>query len=120
MPNGNGKAYQMEPSGINFQKPLQIIFYYTDNETEGSSPDLMGIAMQDEKGLWSSLKKTIIDTVSKTLKADIRHFSTYVNFSKAKIVPASARVKVNGSLRVKDNWAFPDDTDDDVELSPLY
>ncbi|MBK5269603.1 MAG: hypothetical protein JJE22_01190 [Bacteroidia bacterium] len=118
-PNGNGKAYKMEPSGINFQQPVQIIFNYTENETEGNSPLLLGIAMQDDKGLWSSLNKAVVDTVAKTLKAEIRHFSSYVNFSRAKIDPASARVKVNGSRRLKIVGAFTDDTDEDVDLVPL-
>ncbi len=46
-PNGNGKAYRMEPSGVTFQQPLQIIFYYSRVELEVNSPDLLGIAMQD-------------------------------------------------------------------------
>lgn len=119
-PNGNGKAYQMEPSGINFNKSLQLVFYYSDDETEGNSPLLMGMAMQDDNGKWFSLKKAVLDTLAKTLTAAIHHFSAYVNFSKAKISPASARVKVNGSLRLKIVGAFMDDTDDDDdELSPL-
>lgn len=119
MPNGNGKAYQMQPSGITFNKPLQLVFSYNENETEGNSPLLMGMAMQDDKGQWSSLKKAVLDSLAKTLTADIHHFSAYVNFSKAKISPASARVKVNGSLRLKIVGTFWDDTDEDAELMPL-
>src|SRR2546423_14480508 len=32
-PNGTGKAYSLEPSGIQFKKPVQIIFHYTDEES---------------------------------------------------------------------------------------
>ncbi|WP_462252189.1 hypothetical protein [Ferruginibacter sp.] len=119
MPNGNGKAYDMEPSGINFNKSLQLIYYYTDDDTEGNSPLLMGMAMQDEKGKWFSLNKTVLDSLAKTLTTAIHHFSAYVNFSKAKISPASARVKVNGTRRLQIVGAFWDDTDDDAELLPL-
>ena len=101
MPNGNGKAYQMEPSGIIFQKPLQIIFYYTDAETEGNSPELLAIATQDDKGQWYSPTKLTTDTVAKTLTAEIQHFSSYVIYELAEIIPASARVEVNGSLRLR-------------------
>ena len=117
MPNGNGKAYQMEPSGIHFQTPLQIIFNYTDNDTEGGSSALLGIAMQDDKGQWSSVNKAVTDTITKTITAPIRHFSAYVNFQKAKIDPASARVKVNGTLLLKITNVSYDNADD--ELSPL-
>src|ERR1035437_1660298 len=120
MPNGNGKAYQMEPSGIIFQKPIQLIFSYNDNETEGNSALLLGLAMQDEKGKWSSLKKAILDSVAKTLTADIHHFSSYVNFRWAKIYPSSARVKVNGSLRLNIRVLVPLDEDGEGdELSSL-
>ena len=101
MPNGNGKAYQMEPSGINFQKPLQIIFYYTDAETEGNSPELLAIAMQDDKGQWSAPNKITTDTVAKIITAEILHFSSYVLYAVASIYPESARLKVNGSLRLR-------------------
>lgn len=101
MPNGNGKAYKMEPSGINFQQPLQIIFYYTDTEIEGNSPGLLAIATQDDKGQWSSLNKLTTDTVAKTLTAETWHFSTFVSYFSAEISPSSARVKVNGSLRLR-------------------
>ncbi len=119
-PNGNGKAYKMVPSGINFQKPVQIIFNYNENEIEGNSPQLLGIAMQDEKGQWFSLNKAVTDTVAKTLTVGIRHFSSYVNFSRAKINPAAARVKVNGSRRLQIVGAFTEDTDEDAELIPLF
>src|SRR5438045_2117146 len=36
-PNGSGKAYSFEPSGIQFKKPVQIIFHYTDEEAETGS-----------------------------------------------------------------------------------
>lgn len=113
-PNGSGKAYQMEPSGINFQQPVQIIFHYTDEEIEGSLPDLMGIAMQDDKGLWSPLDKVALDTVSKTVKATISHFSYYISYLTAKINPSSAKVKVNGSLRLRITSISSGNNDDDL------
>jgi hypothetical protein len=119
MPNGNGKAYQMEPSGINFNKPLQFVFNYFDDEIEGNSPLLMGMAMQDDNGKWLLLKKAVLDSLAKTLTTSIYHFSAYANFSKAKISPASARVKVNRSLRLQIVGAYWDDTDDDADLLPL-
>ena len=101
MPNGSGKSYQMEPSGIIFQVPLQIIFYYSDAETKGNSPELLAIAMQDDKGQWLAPNKITTDTIAKTLTAEILHFSSYVIYQLAEIIPASARVKVNGSLRLR-------------------
>lgn len=101
MPNGNGKSYQMEPSGIIFQVPLQIIFYYSDAETKGNSPELLSIAMQDDKGQWSAPNKITTDTVAKIITAEVLHFSSYVLYAVASIYPESARLKVNGSLRLR-------------------
>jgi hypothetical protein len=101
MPNGNGKSYQMEPAGVNFEKPLHIVFYYANTQTKGSSPELLSIARQDEKGQWSSSKKTILDSIEKTVTIETEHFSTFVLYYGAYIIPESASVKVNGSLRLK-------------------
>lgn len=114
-PNGGSHAYRMEPSGVIFQQPVQIIFHYKDEDTEGSLASLMGIAMQDDKGFWTPLEKVELDTVLNTVTASIRHFSSYVNFTWSKLYPASARVKVNGSLRLQIRTLTPlDDNDDEV------
>ncbi len=117
-PNGNGKAYRMEPSDIIFKKTAAITFNYANEDTTNNSQALMDIAMQDENGKWYKLNKTVKDTVAKTITGSIKHFSVYVNFSQAKISPKYARVKVNGSIRLKIIGAFYDGTDDD-EIIPL-
>jgi hypothetical protein len=101
MPNGNGKSYQMEPAGVNFAKPLQIVFYYTNVEIKGYPTELLGIARQDDKGQWSSSTKMKLDSNEKTLTIETEHFSTFVLYYSAFIVPESAKVKVNGSLRLR-------------------
>ena len=52
VPNGAGKAYQFEPSGIQFKKPVQIIFHYNDDEATTCPADLMCFALQDHTGKW--------------------------------------------------------------------
>ena len=87
MANGNGKAYRLEPSGIQFKKPLQLIFHYDEAEIKDSMQLLMSIAMQNEKGQWLSLKKISLDTVKKTISGNINHFSDWANFMKIKLYP---------------------------------
>ncbi len=119
-PNGNGKGYKMEPSGIQFNKNATIVFNYANEDTANNAQALMGIAMQDETGKWYKLNKTVTDTVAKTIIGSIKHFSVYVNFSQAKISPKYARVKVNKSIRLKIVGAFTDVTDSDGnEVIPL-
>ncbi|MGZ5191615.1 MAG: hypothetical protein ACXWCZ_11395, partial [Flavisolibacter sp.] len=51
--DGSGKSYQLEPSGIQFKKPVELIFHYTDEEAETCPPLLMGLTTQDHNGEWS-------------------------------------------------------------------
>ena len=116
-PNGNGKAYRLEPSGIKFQKPLQLVFYYDGEESKGDMQLLTGITMQNDNGEWYYLKKFTIDTVAKTISGNINHFSSYSTFEALEIKPASAKVKVNKSIPLEVYMTGP--TPDVEELAAL-
>jgi len=114
MPNGNGKAYRLEPSGIHFQQPVKLLFHYTSEESKDSMQLLLGIATQDDNGQWYGLKNFTLDTVAKTLTGNIPHFSDWSDFEALRIFPADARVKVNKELDLT-----IDMIDDEDELYPL-
>ena len=97
MPNGHDKAYRLEPSGIRFQKPVQLIFHYDEEEIKDSMQLLLGIAMQDDKGQWYSLNKFTLDTVAKTISGNINHFSVWATFSALNLISDKKRVKVNST-----------------------
>lgn len=92
--NGRGKAYRFEPSGLQFEKPVTIIFRFSENEINGTLPQLKGIVWQDGKGKWDVLPEVTLDTNTKTLTAQILHFSSYASFDKLVLNPAQERVKV--------------------------
>ncbi len=126
MANGNGKAYRLEPSGIKFKKPLQLIFHYDDEEIKDSMQLLAGIAMQDDRGQWLSFKNCTIDTLAKTISANIMHFSDWANFMKIKLYPPYSRLKVKKQITLTiDLISSEDDGLSDLtpagddELSPL-
>ena len=73
-----GKAFRLEPIGIEFLQPVQLVFHYSEKEMEEGSPQLMGIAFQDEKGVWYGLRDFKLDTVAKTITGNITHFSDWV------------------------------------------
>jgi hypothetical protein len=83
--NGNGLSYRLEPSGIQFQQPVKIIFHYNPEESKDSAQLLMGIAMQDDSGQWYSLNQFTLDTVAKTISGNIDHFSIWSTFDKLKL-----------------------------------
>jgi len=91
---GIGKGYKMEPSGIQFEKPVQLIYHYMDAETKGDSPELMGLATQDDKGFWHQLSKLTYDTIAKTISGYIKHFSLYNPQWKIYFKPLHSKVKV--------------------------
>src|SRR3954470_13563933 len=45
LPHGAGNAYQFEPSGVQFRKPVEIIFRYSAEQAEACPPELMGFGM---------------------------------------------------------------------------
>ncbi len=75
-PGGIGLAYDLLPDGTTFSKPATLTFHYTDEDINGSSPFFIYIAYQDEAGAWvSDLKNQVLDTLAKTARLDISHFT---------------------------------------------
>ncbi|MCC7402095.1 MAG: hypothetical protein IT214_11485 [Chitinophagaceae bacterium] len=92
IPNGN-KSYQFEPSGIQFKKPAQIIFHYSDEEAEACPPELKFMALQDDKGKWEYFNYEDWDNTTKSLKASILHFSTFVDGNEVQLNAEEKRIK---------------------------
>ncbi len=88
-------AYQLEPSGVQFKKQVQLIFHYTGNN---DLADLKNIAWQDDQGAWHRVRETIIDTLQKTISCLTAHFSRWSLFDKISLSPPSATLKVNKSM----------------------
>ncbi len=97
IPNGNGKGYQFEPSGIQFQKPVQIIFHYSDEENDICPALLKFMAIQDNDGRWEYMDYDDWDSTTKSLKGFINHFSAVVNGNLAELYPREITLKVNSS-----------------------
>jgi hypothetical protein len=98
---GVGKAYSLEPHGIQFEEPVQLVFHYTDKEMNGDSPQLMAISTQSEKGNWLRLKNIKLDTLNKTIIGSTRHFSFYAMTWKIVFRPRSTKVKVNKQVEIE-------------------
>jgi hypothetical protein len=116
-PGGVGNGYEFEPSGTVFNKPVQIIFHYKKEETEGTQAGFKNIATQHKDGKWYKLKNISVDTMSKTITSTIQHFSSYVSFDEIKIKPVQARVRVGKTKFLSITYnAVPDEEED---LPPL-
>ncbi len=116
-PNGAGKSYWFEPSGITFKKPVQIIFHYTDEEAAICPPDLMGLAIQSKNGKWTFVNYDDWDSTSRTLKGFIHHFSGASNVYMMRLQPAKRRICVREQVRIN-IWEFFSKFD--VSIEPYF
>jgi hypothetical protein len=116
-PGGAGSGYEFGPSGTSFNKPVQIIFHYTKEETAGTQAGFKNIATQHKDGKWYKLKNCSVDTNNNTIASTINHFSSYVSFDEIKINPVQAKVKVGKSKNLVVTYnSVPDEEED---LAPL-
>ncbi|HYE56494.1 MAG TPA: hypothetical protein VD996_16710 [Chitinophagaceae bacterium] len=75
--NDPGKvAYRLLPEGVNFLKPVQVIFEYTDEDLERTVEDAMTVAWQQPNGSWKVVP-TILNKQAKTLTIETNHFSDW-------------------------------------------
>lgn len=123
LPNGSGKAYRFEPSGIRFTKPVELIFHYTEQEEKGCSPLLMFMAIQSSNGRWAYMDYEDWDSTGRYLKGNILHFSAMVNGKLAELYPKEETLKVGESHNFSLNIVHPPqpssvETGED-ELPPL-
>lgn len=93
-------AYRLEPSGIQFEKPVKLIFSLEGDTTMAA---IANLATQDAGGRWWALKEVERDAAGKYLSGEVTHFSDWGLFSSYSLQPVTASVKVNGSrlLEVK-------------------
>lgn len=111
------KTYHLQPSGIEFKQPVEIVFYYDDKQNKDNDPKWRGIAMQDEQGRWHDLSNAVVDSVNKTITGKINHFSYWVDYQRVNISPASSRVKVGKQISLQLSLYVPpqdDGSGDDV------
>lgn len=119
--NGRGMAYHLTPSGIQFEKPVTIVFHYAEEELAGSLAELKGIAWQNDQGKWEALPEVQTDTIAKTITSTIFHFSSYAQFDKIVLIPAQARVKVEKTLAMAIHLvgsAFEESENEDEDFLP--
>ncbi len=95
---GGPPTYALLPSGVNFARPLQLIFHYTRRESPWITPQLRGIAWQDETGQWYRLENTVLDSAAMTISGLITHFSHWSYFDAFTLTPSRATVKVGKRL----------------------
>lgn len=98
--NGLGSAYRLEPDGKTFATPLQISFRYDDHDLEGTVPEALSIAYQDNKGAWHAPRSKKLDHNAKTLTISTTHFTDWGFLTYARILPTATQVYVGNSKEI--------------------
>ncbi|UYQ91700.1 hypothetical protein MKQ68_16550 [Chitinophaga horti] len=88
-PMGLRKAYRLLPHGVQFTKPVNITFDYSDEDITGTIPEALGIAYQDDKGIWQAIGSTTLDKDEQTISVKTTHFSDW-SFFESFVMKASA------------------------------
>jgi hypothetical protein len=119
---GIGGAYRIEPGDVPFNQPVEITVHYTEDDLTGTTPEALGLAYQDEDGIWYKLQNTTINPVAKTLTVSTDHLSDWAKRADYRLKPGSATVKVGeeiGLQLIVCALVPTEDADPDDELAPL-
>ncbi len=97
--NGIGQAYRLEPDGKAFTTPLEIRLRYDEKDLDGTVPDALMIAYQDQNGSWRGQTTAKLDQTAKTLTISTTHFTDFAFLARIRMSPVNATVYVgNGQL----------------------
>jgi hypothetical protein len=97
---GLGLGYKLEPRGRDFTSPLDISIRYDDHDLEGTFPDALSLAYQDDKGAWHMQNQVDLDRDNKTITIATTHFSVWELDSKLKVSPLKATVRVGEKVNL--------------------
>ena len=98
---GLGNAYRLEPNGQKFAMPAEVTFKYDDHDLEGTAPEFLEVAYQDEQKVWQSLKTTKIDSAGKTFTVSTTHFTDMSFLKKMHLSPQTATVRVGETIGIE-------------------
>jgi hypothetical protein len=99
-PSGTGQAFRLLPHGQIFTKPVTVTFKYTETDVNGSLPQAVSIAYQNDKGVWQSPSVKRLDTTARSVSVQSTHFSDWGLFQKMYISPGNSFLNPGGNLRL--------------------
>ncbi|GAB4029758.1 hypothetical protein [Spirosoma gilvum] len=97
-PAGVGTSFQLLPHGLTFAKPAKLTFQYTEQDVNGSAPELLRIAYQNPQNSWQTAAIKDIDTTAKTVTVQTTHFSNWSLFKSIWINPQQEVLGPGGSI----------------------
>lgn len=122
LPMSSGYSYRLGPENVQFAKPVEISMPYTDEDTDGSSAEMLYLAYQGQDGYWTGLLGTTLDKTNHMLKVNTKHFSDWGKFRRFILYIDQPRLeageKTNIRLEIEDHEP-PSGNDNDDLLAPV-
>lgn len=116
LPMGSGAVnYKITPENVQFSKPVTIQFKYDEADLDGTIPDAMYVAFQNDKGQWFGKVNTAIEHTSKTLTVKTKHFSTWGKYQLFRLASQHQSLQAGESTELT---VFLSDTQDHIADSP--
>lgn len=92
-PNGVGKGYHFGPEGTRFAKPATWTYHYDRGEVNGIGE--VAIAVQQPDRSWVLTRGATLNTTSRTITTQIRHFSWWSVITQFRLTPETDTMLVN-------------------------
>ena len=101
-PGAFGSGYRLTPEGTTFAQPMTLTFDYPADEAGASVPESLRVATRDARGYWRVIE-AVRDTAQRKLSVTTTHFSDWSYVPGVQLAPASATVRVRGSVSMRVN-----------------
>lgn len=100
--DGLGFAYRLEPSGKTFNAPLLISLKYSEQDIEGTYPQALKLAYQDETGAWREQSSAAWDIAHRSVTVSTKHLSDWTLWldKYIRIIPAKTKIRAGESVRI--------------------
>ncbi len=72
-----GHGWRLTPHGKPFAKPVQLTVNYSARQDSVGLSDALGLAYQDDKGIWRFIGASAIDKTNRTVTMSTNHFSDW-------------------------------------------
>ncbi|WP_266368560.1 hypothetical protein [Tellurirhabdus rosea] len=107
-PAGAGQGFRLLPHGIQFAKPVTLTFSYQPFEQQVSMAEALGVAYQDDKGLWRLVARPVVNEAAKTVSVTTTHFSDWIAALWYQLIPQSTMVAAGNFVELRVITFLPD------------
>jgi hypothetical protein len=87
-----GHGWRLTPHGKAFAKPVQLTVEYSAYQDSVSVADALGLAYQNDKGIWQFIGASAIDKTNRTVTMSTDHFSDWTLLQWMTLSPISSQL----------------------------